>query len=348
MRFGVLFMPQDPPDARNIVRRWEEILVAAKVAEDAGFDGVFVPEHHMMPDGYLPSPLVACAALAARTSRVEIGTTIFLLPFYHPIQVAEAAAMVDIISNGRMRLGCGLGNFDPEFELFGMNKKTQVSRFEEAIDLVQRAWAGEDIDHDGKHFKVKGKISPLPVAAQLWLGAMSEPGVRRAARFGAPWATDPLHNLEVMRHWAGLYRAAGEEYGTSDRLRINLQRDAWVADDLDEVEREWWPHVRSDHWFYFNQVPRWVADREPFLKDIHSEEDFKFEQHRQDRLIVGSPDDCVAQLQKFDEALDLDYVFMRMRVASGPSHERELECIRRFGRDVIPRLTSDRAGAAAP
>jgi alkanesulfonate monooxygenase SsuD/methylene tetrahydromethanopterin reductase-like flavin-dependent oxidoreductase (luciferase family) len=347
MRFGVLFMPQDPPDARNIVRRWEEILEAAKVAEDAGFHGVFVPEHHMMPDGYLPSPLVACAALAARTSRVEIGTTIFLLPFYHPIQVAEAAAMVDIISNGRMRLGCGLGNFDPEFELFGMNKKTQVSRFEESIDLVRRAWAGEDIDHEGKHFKVKGKISPLPVAAELWLGAMSEPGVRRAARFGAPWATDPLHNLDVMRHWAGLYRAAGEEYGTSDRLRINLQRDAWVADDLDEVEREWWPHVRSDHWFYFNQVPRWVADREPFLKDIHSEEDFKFEQHRQDRLIVGSPDDCVEQLQKFDDALDLDYVFMRMRVASGPSFERELECIRRFGRDVIPRLAPEPAEPAA-
>jgi alkanesulfonate monooxygenase SsuD/methylene tetrahydromethanopterin reductase-like flavin-dependent oxidoreductase (luciferase family) len=346
MRFGVLFMPQDPPDGRNIVQRWAEILDAAVVAEEAGFDGVFVPEHHMMPDGYLPSPLVACAALAARTKRVEIGTTIFLLPFYHPIQVAEAAAMVDIISNGRMRLGCGLGNFDPEFELFGLEKKTQVSRFEEAIDLVQRAWAGEDIDHQGKHFNVKGRISPLPVSPELWLGAMSEPGVRRAARFGAPWATDPLHNIHVIRDWADIYSAAGEEYGTSGRLKIHLQRDAWVADDLDEVERDWWPHVRRDHFFYFQQVPRWVADREPFLQDIHAEEDFDFHRHRQDRMIVGSPDDCVEQLKKFDDELDdLDYVFMRFRVASGPSHEKELECLRRFGRDVIPRLRAEAAVA---
>jgi len=335
-----LFMPQDPPDGRNIVRRWEEILTAAEVAEEAGFDGVFVPEHHMMPDGYLPSPLVACAALAARTTRVEIGTTIFLLPFYHPVQVAEAAAMVDVISNGRMRLGCGLGNFDPEFALFGLDKGTQVSRFEEAIDIVRRAWAGEELDHHGRHFQVKGRISPLPVAAELWLGAMSEPGVRRAARFGAPWATDPLHNYDVLAEWARTYRAAGDEHGTSERLRIHVQRDAWVADSLEEVERVWWPHVRRDHWFYFNQVPRWVADREPFLQDVRSENDFEFDRHRRERLIVGAPEDCVEQLRELDERLDVDYVFMRFRVASGPDHARELECLRRFGRDVIPALRS--------
>jgi len=336
MRFGVLFMPQDPPDGANIVRRWEETLRAAEVAEESGFDGVFVPEHHMMPDGYLPSPLIACAALAARTKRVEIGTTIFLLPFYHPIQVAEAAAMVDVISNGRMRLGCGLGNFDPEFELFGMNKKDQVSRLEESLDLIQRAWAGEEIDHKGKNFTVKGRISPLPVAAQLWLGAMSDVGVRRAARFGLPWATDPLHNFDVLSDWAAAYREAGDVAGTTDKLRINVQRDAWVADSVDEVERVWWPHVRSDHWFYFNNVPRWVADREPFLAGITSENDFQFDRHRRDRMIVGAPEDCIEQLRTLDARLDVDYVFMRFRVANGPDHERELECIRRFGREVIP------------
>jgi alkanesulfonate monooxygenase SsuD/methylene tetrahydromethanopterin reductase-like flavin-dependent oxidoreductase (luciferase family) len=339
VRFGALFMPQDPPNASNIVRRWEEILDAAVVAEEAGFDGVFVPEHHMMPDGYLPSPLIACAALAARTKRVDVGTTIMLLPFYHPIAVAEQSAMVDVISNGRLKMGCGLGNFPPEFELFGLDKKTQVSRFEEAIDIVQRAWAGEHIDHQGKHFNIKGHISPLPINAEMWLGAMSEPGVRRAAKFGAPWATDPLHNVHVIKWWADMYYAAGEEFGTRDRLRIHLQRDAWVADDMDAVERDWWPHVRDDHWFYFQQVPRWVADREPFLKDISGPEDFKFDKHRIDRMVVGSPDDCVAQLKAFDQELDdLDYVFMRFRVASGPAYEQELECLRRFGREVIPRV----------
>lgn len=335
MRFGVLFRPQDPPNGENIVERWRQVLDAASVAEEAGFDGVFLPEHHMMPDGYPPAPIVACAALAARTERVDVGTTITLLPFYNPIQVAEQSAMVDVISGGRMRMGVGLGNFEPEFELFGLDKRHQVSRFEEAVDLVLRAWAGEELDHDGPSFRTRGSISPRPVGAELWLGGMSDPGVERAARFGLRWATDPLHNLQVMKRWADRYRAAGEAAGTSDRLRIALLRDGWVADSLEAVERTWWPCIRSEHWFYFNQVPRWVADMEPFLQHVTSESDFRFENHRRDRLIVGSPDDCIAEINRFHEAIDMDYLIMSFRVAAGPGFDEELACLRRFGRDVI-------------
>ncbi len=214
MKFGLLFRPQDPPNAKNIGRRWQETLDAAQAAEEAGFDGVFVPEHHMMPDGYLPAPLVACGALAARTRRVDVGTTVFLLPYYNPVQVAEQAAMVDVISGGRMRLGCGLGALPEEFALYGIDSKTQISRFEEAIGLVREAWSGSELNHHGKHFTATGKISPVPQGAELWLGAMSDGGVRRAARFGAPWITDPLHNISVMSEWTDLYRQAGAEYGT--------------------------------------------------------------------------------------------------------------------------------------
>jgi alkanesulfonate monooxygenase SsuD/methylene tetrahydromethanopterin reductase-like flavin-dependent oxidoreductase (luciferase family) len=336
MKFGLLMRPQDPPNAERIGQRWKDILNAAQVAEEAGFDGVFLPEHHMMPDGYLPSPWGPLGALAALTERIDIGTTVHLLPFEHPIHVAEHAAMVDILSGGRLKLGCGLGNFPSEFALFGLNPKTQVSRFEEAIEIVKRAWAGEQLDFHGKHFDVTGSITPLPVSPELWLGAMSEPGVRRAAKFGAPWPTDPLHNVDVMRHWTEHYRAAGEEFGTSDKLDVCLLRDGWVADSLEEVEEVWWPHIRSEHWFYFEQVPRWVAEREPFLEGITKEEDFHFDRHRIDRLIVGSPDDCIESIRKFQQELDPGYLILSFRVASGPTHEQELECIRRFGRDVIP------------
>ena len=166
MKFGLLFRVQDPPNAEHIGDRWQEALKTAQVAEESGFDGVFLPEHHMMPDGYLPSQWPVLGALAAVTERLELGTTVHLLPFEHPIHVAEHGAMVDILSDGRLRLGCGMGNFPEEFELYGLNPKTQVSRFEEAIDIVQRAWAGENIDHEGKHFKIKGHISPLPVGAR--------------------------------------------------------------------------------------------------------------------------------------------------------------------------------------
>lgn len=347
MKFGVLLRSQDPPNAENIVGRWQEQLRAAEVLEEAGFDGVFLPEHHMMDDGYLPNPWGALGALAARTERLEVGTTVHLLPFYHPIHVAEATAMIDVLSNGRLRLGVGMANFEPEFELYGLNKKTQVSRFEECIDIVLRAWSGEELDHHGKHFTIKGRVTPRPVSPEMWIGAMSEAGVRRAARFGRKWCTDPLHNLDVMKYWDGLYRGFGEEFGTSGQLGTVLLRDGWLADDLDQVEKVWWPHIRAEHWFYFKQVPRWVADREPFLKDIKTEDDFKFDRHRIDRLIVGSPQDCIEQIQAYRDAIDLEYLIISFRVASGPSHEEELECLRRFGAEVIPAFKDEKSGVTA-
>ncbi len=345
MKFGLLFRVQDPPNAEHIGERWQQALEVAKVAEESGFDGLFLPEHHMMDDGYLPSPWPVLGALAAVTKRVDLGTTIHLLPFEHPIHVAEHGAMVDILSDGRLRLGCGLGNFPQEFELYGLNPKTQVSRFEECIDIVQRAWAGEDIEFNGKHFNIKGRLRPLPVSPELWLGGMSEPGVRRAARFGCPWPTDPLHNLDVMKYWADIYRAAGDEFGTSEKLRVNLLRDGWVGDSLEEVEQVWWPCIRAEHWFYFKQVPRWVADREPFLKGIEREEDFKFDKHRIDRLVVGSPEDCIDTIRKFQQTIEMDYLITSFRVAEGPRFEEELKCIRRFGKEVIPAFKT--VGAAA-
>jgi alkanesulfonate monooxygenase SsuD/methylene tetrahydromethanopterin reductase-like flavin-dependent oxidoreductase (luciferase family) len=336
MKVGLLFKAQDPPDGKNIGRRWQEILAAAQVAEESGFDGVFLPEHHMMPDGYVPSQWGPLGALAALTERIDIGTTVHLLPFEHPIHVAEHSAMIDILSGGRLKLGVGMGNFPDEFLLYGLNPKTQVSRFEEAIDIVRRAWAGEQLDHEGKHFKIKGHITPLPESPELWMGAMSDPGVQRAARLGAVWATDPLHNVDVMKRWTDIYHEAGDEHGTRDDLGVVLLRDGWVADSLADVERVWWPCIRQEHWFYFEKVPRWVAELEPFVADIKSEDDFQFDRHRIDRLIVGSPEECIEQIERFKEVIGMDYLIMSLREAHGPSHEEELECIRRFGQEVIP------------
>ena len=336
MKFGVLLRTQDPPRAEHIVERWQQQLHVAEVLEEVGFDGIFVPEHHMMDDGYLPNPWAVLGAFAARTHRIDIGTGIHLLPFYHPMHVAEASAMVDILSDGRLRLGVGMGNYAPEFELFGLEKRTQVSRFEECIELVQRAWAGEEIDHHSKHFQIKGKIRPLPVSPEMWMGAMSEPGLRRAARFGLKWVTDPLHNLDVMKQWSDFYRECAAEHGTADTVHVVLKRDAWVADSLEEVERIWWPHMRRDHWFYFANVPRFVRSLEPTLTDLQSENDLSFDVHRRRRLIVGSPQDCIEQIQECRELLGITYLILSFRQSSGPSYEQELECLRRFGAEVIP------------
>lgn len=344
MKFGLQFRPQDPPEAKNIVRRWDELLQAARLAESVGFDGVFIPEHHMMDDGYVSSPWAPLGALAAVTERVDIGTAVHLPVLDHPVHVAEHAAMADILAGGRLKLGVGLGNFEPEFNLYGLDKKQQARRFEECVEVVQRAWTGEEIDFDGRHYKVKGKVRPLPVGAEMWMAAMTTVGVRRAARFGLAFATDGLHNFAVMEDLVGQYRAACEELGT--RANVVLLRDGWVADSLATVEREWWPHVRDTHWSYFG-MGRFYSEHEPQLEGVKSVDDLTFERHRQDRLIVGAPSDCIAAIEKIRAAIDMDYVMLAFRMASGPSFEAELECIERFGREVIPAFADTATPAAA-
>ncbi|MBM3676709.1 MAG: LLM class flavin-dependent oxidoreductase [Actinobacteria bacterium] len=341
MKFGMLFHPQDPPDARNLTQRWREVLAAGQLAEEVGFDGLFLPEHHMMDDGYPPAPLIGLAALAAVTKRVDLGTTIMLLPFYNPVQVAEHAAMVDVISGGRMILGVGIANFPPEFELFGKRAEDQAQLFEEGIDLVRRLWTGEEVDFESSLNKVKGKIRPIPQNPRLWMGAMSLAGVRRAARFGAPWPADPLHNIHVIKEWADAYRAAAAEHGTSDKISLALLRAGWVADSLEEVEEVWWPCIRADHWFYFEHIPRWVADREPFLRDVESEADFHFRNHLVDRLVVGDPKQCLETILRFEDEVRNDYLILSFRLPKGPSHEKEMECIERFGKEVIARYRAE-------
>ena len=336
MKFGVLFRIQDPPHGERIGQRMRETIQASQVAEQAGFDGVFLPEHHMMDDGYLPNPFPLLGALAAATERVDIGTTVHLLPLHNPVVSAEAAAVVDQISGGRLRLGVGACNFKPEFELMGLEKKDQASRFEESLELLQRAWSGEELDHDGQFYHAHGRIRPPTVGAQLWIGAMSKVGVQRAARFGCPWPTDPLHNLAVLQHWTRIYRQTAVECGTEDKTSVLLLRDGWIADSLDEVEKDWWPYVRADHWMYFQKVPRFITELEPTLEGVAREEDFIFERHRLDRFVVGPADECIAAITNMHEKLDMDYLILTFRFANGPAHEQHLECIRRFGAEVIP------------
>jgi alkanesulfonate monooxygenase SsuD/methylene tetrahydromethanopterin reductase-like flavin-dependent oxidoreductase (luciferase family) len=337
VRFGVQFRPQAPPDASWVVERWEQVLGAAVAAEEAGFDGVFLPEHHMMDDGYPPSPWAGLAAIAARTARVELGTAVYLLPLRHPVHSAEDAAMVDVISGGRLRLGVGIGNYAPEFELYGWDKRQQVSRYEEALDVLRAAWAGEELDHAGRHFTAKGRVLPRPIGAQLWMGATTEPGVKRAARYGCKWIMSPLQRRELVAELTTLYRATGREHGTEDGLGVVLLRDGFVADSLADVEKVWWPIIAAEHWRYFTQLPRFTGERTgPTFSGVESAAGLDFHRHREERLIVGSPEDCIAQIRRFEEELQLDYLIMTFRVGGGPSYEHELEAIRRFGADVIP------------
>ena len=110
MKFGIIHDFRNPRQWRRpFPQFYQEILDQIVRAEELGYDNVWLAEHHFADDGYNPSPLTTAAAIAARTSRIRIGTYVLLMPFRHPVRVAEDATCVDIISNGRFDLGAGQG-----------------------------------------------------------------------------------------------------------------------------------------------------------------------------------------------------------------------------------------------
>ena len=109
MKFGIYSSIADPPAGANLALKVEEVVAEAKLAESVGFDSCFFGEHHQDKDGFLPSPLIVAAAVAAQTTTLNLGTSVILLPLHHPVKLAEEVITLDIVSRGRFILGVGLG-----------------------------------------------------------------------------------------------------------------------------------------------------------------------------------------------------------------------------------------------
>ena len=187
VRFGLAYDFRNP---ERWERPWAEVFQALleqiEYVDTLGFDSIWITEHHFVPDGYAPSPVPLLAAIAARTQNVKLGTDILLLPLYHAVKLAEDLATVDLISEGRLMLGIGMGYRDEEFEAFGQTRRERVGRTEEGIDVLRGAWADGPFSYEGQYYKLRDvDITPKPVQRPhppLFLAATSEPAARRAAR----------------------------------------------------------------------------------------------------------------------------------------------------------------------
>ncbi|QJY49628.1 LLM class flavin-dependent oxidoreductase [Pseudonocardia broussonetiae] len=152
----------------------------AVAAEEAGFDSFWVTEHHGLPDGYLPSPLVLAAALSSVTSRIALGTGVLLAPLHHPVRLAEDAAVVDRLSSGRLLLGLGIGYAEHEYRNFGVDPATRGARLDALVTALRDAWTGEPFDSPA--LGLSGvRVTPTPTGhLPVWIGGYAPNAVRRA------------------------------------------------------------------------------------------------------------------------------------------------------------------------
>ena len=168
---------------------YQDELALVQYAEALGFDTIWLTEHHFADDGYSPSVIPLAAAIAARTQTVRIGFNLLLLPLHNAVQVAEDIATLDVLSNGRIDVGVGQGYARHEFAGYGIDRAERLGRFVEGLDVLDGLWTNDVFSFSGRYYQVDAaRLMPKPVqrpAPPLWIGATSEPGVRRAGRRGA-------------------------------------------------------------------------------------------------------------------------------------------------------------------
>jgi alkanesulfonate monooxygenase SsuD/methylene tetrahydromethanopterin reductase-like flavin-dependent oxidoreductase (luciferase family) len=165
-------------------------------ADELGFDVVGIAEHHATDDGYLPSPLVFAAAAAARTRRIALRTSVLLAPLYHPLKLAEDAAVVQVLSGGRLLLGLGAGYRPVEFAMFGTRREDRKERTNRVIEVLRRAWTGEPFEWEGRSVRVTPAPDPPP---PILLGGSHPAVARRAAHIADGYFPPQGENWDVYR-----------------------------------------------------------------------------------------------------------------------------------------------------
>ena len=235
MKFGIFVMPQQPR-SDDPVRRFREVVEQVRLARDAGFDALAAGHHYLSPPFQSLQSLPLLARLSGEAPGMELCLSVLLLAMLNPVQTAEEVASLDIMSEGSVVFGIGIGYRDVEYEAFGMTSRERVPRMLEALDLIKRLWTEEVVTHEGRFFRVHDATCTIrPVQKPyppIWIAANADPAVLRTARMGLSWFINPHAALPTIeRQWQRYKQALAEANhpmpaGAPDRARTARRADA--------------------------------------------------------------------------------------------------------------------------
>jgi len=326
LRFGVSYDFRNPPDSGfSNTRLYAEILEQVQWLETLGADLVWFTEHHFIDDGYLPSWVPVASAMAALTERIRFNTDICLMPFNHPIRLAEDLAVLDNISNGRVELGLGMGYAPHEFKGFGIPRSNRVSLMNEGIEVLQRCFTGEKFSYRGKRYQFDDVvITPGYVqegGPPLWIAAMSAAGAKRAAKYGSHFLPQGLRK-EVDDTWIDAITSSGKD---PRQHRKGIIRSVLVTDDRESE----WPIIRAAERYRMQLYNRFFEES----GEGFGEQGEPIPQ----TWIVGNEDHCVDEICAFAREFHITDM-VTMAVPPGLRSDQMQGSLERLFRDVIPRV----------
>jgi alkanesulfonate monooxygenase SsuD/methylene tetrahydromethanopterin reductase-like flavin-dependent oxidoreductase (luciferase family) len=267
---------------------------------------------------------------------VRLGTYVLVLPYYDPRKLAEESAMLDLLSGGRFTLGVGRGgSWETDIlRACGVPPAMRTARFTENLRVIDALWRGEPVttkaaglDYDNATIFVRPMQQPRP---PVWIGAMADAAIVRAAEQGDAWAVDPFPiEIDSWKRRVAMYREAAARAGKKGQ--IVLMRDGFIADTRAEAERVYGSVVVEEYlqywdWGLFAHVPGFESRSAVNIENLSR------------HMAIGTADDCLADLQRCREEYGVDYVVLCSRRPAGPASSQVVESIRGFGSDVLPRL----------
>lgn len=324
------------PEGSAQRERYEQSLAQAQLAEELGFDSVWFTEHHFSRHGIVSNSLAALSYLAARTERIRLGTAVTVLPLHDPVRLAETIATVDLLSGGRLDVGIGKGYQRGEFSGYGLDIDDKHSRFDEALEVLQRIWSSDaPFTHRGAHWKYD-EVSPQPRPLQephppVWLATDGPDGMTMAAEKdwgvllpqGASWSRVGEKVTEYHAALAAAGRATVDE-------KLYLARGFYTAPTTDQARAEaTGPYV--DFLTLAGQLagPKGLPGT---AGSGHGPDDL--DAKIQDTALFGSPEDVLAGFERA-KSLGVERVMLFVHMGQMP-HDKIVDSMKLFGKEVLP------------
>ena len=330
LRFGICVGIPDI-EGKSHYELFKENIELIQYAEEMGLDEVWLTEHHASKHGLNSGVLTIIAALARETSRIRLGTSISVLPFWNPVRLAEEVAIVDLLSEGRFEFGVGSGYRKHEFTGLGIDPSERVSRYMEALHVLDNVFDGKPFTFDGQHYKIDSRgMRPLPYQQPhppMWATGLSEPGIRWAGERGWGWMIAPgwIGELENMHPLRQMYYDAIKPTGV--KPKIYLQMQALTARRSTEDVR-----AEGEKWV------RWWMDavnigETVFGGMMYDKITPEIIQSWWDVGFHGSPDHVLKQVEHYAKWGVTDFGF---QITFGPPLERLKETVQVLAQDVAP------------
>ena len=310
-----LFISPEHRQDEDFTKRFAEHVEQVRVARDAGFDGVAIGNHLSYSASAWFPPIETLMGLAATAEGMTLSTCMLVLPMYHPLHVAQQAALLDIVTGGRFTLGVAQGWQEEEFKVLGIDFHERLGRFRESVTLMQRLWTEESVDFAGKYFQAEGlHLSLKPVQKPrppMWFGGSVKKAVERAAALadtslGDSWVASSHLTEAVITEQAGVFQKTLAGLGKPMPREFPLLRNVVVAPDKATALREAGPFI-ADSYRIFGQ---WGL----FTNVVGSgKEQLDFEELMAGRVVIGSPEEVAEELVRLSKTTGFTRLITRIQ-----------------------------------